>query len=317
MTAPLIPSLQALRVLDTACRLKSFSTAAAELGLTHGAISHQVRALEAGIGAKLFVRSGRRMEPTERALAIVAQTRDALRTIGDAFARPQRRKRPAKLRISVTPSFSRFWLVPRLTSRARLSRFIDTLETDIGLAEFAAKQLDAAVRYGAGGWPNLQSAVLGEERSFPVCSPKLARRLGRIDADGVSRAPLIANTFISWRAWFKAAGCAMPTRLEYVLQVNESGAALDAAAAGLGVALARGRLARRLLASRTLVRLTQVEIDDGYKYHFVWPVDAKLVEEHEALREALASEFDKETRALGWMRDLTPTVRSRTAGPDD
>ena len=114
-SVPALPSLQALRILEAAVRLESFTRAAGELGLTHGAISRQVDAMEGWAGVSLFPRVGRRMAPTEPARVLVTQAREALRILGDAFGHPLLPRGATGLRLSTTPAIARLWLLPRLS----------------------------------------------------------------------------------------------------------------------------------------------------------------------------------------------------------
>src|SRR5690348_598082 len=108
-----LPPLSALRPFEAAARLESFSRAAAELHLTHGAVSHQVRALEEHLGTQLFARHGKRVTLTAAGRIFAETVRDALGEIGQA-AEALRVRRDDRLSVSVLPSFASRWLMPRL-----------------------------------------------------------------------------------------------------------------------------------------------------------------------------------------------------------
>jgi LysR family transcriptional regulator, glycine cleavage system transcriptional activator len=292
---PLLPSLQALRVLDAAARLGSFSEAAAELGLTHGAVSHQVSALEAWTGITLFERRGRRMAPTAAALSMMARSRPALRALGEAFGRPGPPRPEAGLRITTVAAFARFWLLPRMLDAPQAwLELIGGIDTGAELADIGGGHLDAAIRYGPGGWRDLQSVRLGAERIFPVASPALAHQLAGRGRDWVEEAPLIGNAFVSWNGWFQAAGVSPRGAIKPVLEVADSGLALDAAVAGLGVALGRMRYCRRMIEDGRLAAVSNATLDDGYSYHLVWRPGVAKIARIEALLERLLIEFDNE-----------------------
>lgn len=292
---PLLPSLQALRVLDAAARLGSFSAAAAELGLTHSAVSHQISALEAWTGVTLFERRGRGMAPTSAALSMAARARPALRTLGEAFGRPAPPRREAALRITTVAAFARFWLMPRiLAAPDAWLGLIDGIETGAELADIGGGHLDAAIRYGPGGWRDLQSVRLGAERIFPVAAPALAQQFAGRGFDWVSEAPLISNAFVSWNGWFQAAGVSLTAPIKPVLEVADSGLALDAAVAGLGVALGRVRYCRRMIEDGRLAIVSHAALDDGYSYHLVWRPGVSKLARVDALLERLLIEFDNE-----------------------
>lgn len=290
VTTPPLPSLQALRVLEAAVRHQSFTEAARELGLTHGAVSRQVDALEAWVGSELFTRSGRRMIPSEEARRLVTQCRGALRILEDAFGHPLTRKAVPGLRLSTTHVFARCWLLPRLKRlRAEFPGLIASLDTSSALVAGMARDVDVAVRYGPGGWPDVQSERLGSEILFPVAAPELAQ----FGSDW-TEADLISTPYQSWRAWFHAAGLQPPAQISKAFHVGDSALALDAAAAGLGVALARQRLAKVDLQSGRLVRLSPESVEDVYAYYAVWPTDTRKQDQIEVLLGWLRHEFAAE-----------------------
>ena len=111
---PRLPPLTTLPVLEAASRLGSFSLAADELHVTHGAISHQIRSLEEYLGISLFARIGRRVELTPEGAALADKVREALQQVATAVDAISPAARENKLVISVLPSFASRWLMPRL-----------------------------------------------------------------------------------------------------------------------------------------------------------------------------------------------------------
>lgn len=296
---PPLPSLQSLRVLDAVVQRRSFSAAALDLGLTHGAVSRQIHQLEARVGVVLFHRRGARMEPTEAALAIAARAGHALRSLADLLGRPVPRSAGQRLHLATTSPFARFWLAPRLGELLTL-RGVQVVSVDAGPAPipFKAGKIDAAIRYGRGVWPGAQSRLLGLERTFPVASPALAKRVRDWDAAAIAGAPLVANAFVSWRSWLSVAGLPATTELNVVLETKDTSFAIDAAIAGVGVALARMRLVSALIARGELVALSSIAFDDGYAYHLAWPTDSRRESAVSALGEWLEREFASESRDL-------------------
>src|ERR1700693_633219 len=106
--------LSTLPVLEAASRLGSFSAAAEELHVTHGAVSHQIRSLEEHLGVALFARNGRRVALTPDGAAFAEQVRSALRLVGDAVESISPEARQNRLPISVLPSFASRWLMPQI-----------------------------------------------------------------------------------------------------------------------------------------------------------------------------------------------------------
>ena len=171
-----LPPLSALRPFEAAARLESFSRAAEELHLTHGAVSRQVRALEEHLGAQLFSRHGKRVALTPTGRTFAERIRDALEDLARAADEASDNRRGNRLTVSVLPSFASRWLMPRLI------RFMDAnpgIEVNVNastaLANFAAEEVDVAIRFGRGPWPPLACERFLDDEYFPVASPRMNR----------------------------------------------------------------------------------------------------------------------------------------------
>lgn len=240
-----------MRAFEAAARLASFKRAAAELHVTPGAISHQVRALEDALGTKLFVRLHRALRLTEagaRYLPAVGSAFDAL----DAATRALGPKRGgARLRVSVLPSFAASWLVPRLGAfHARHPRIDLALHSSAALADLSRDPVDLAIRYGSGDYPGLHVEPLMRDAIAPVASP----RLGLAKPEQLRRYPLLHDGATSgWRDWLAAAGV-RGVDPERGLVFDDSAQLVQAAVSGHGVALARLRLADADLRAGRLVQ---------------------------------------------------------------
>lgn len=295
--------MQTLRAFEAAARHGSYSAAASELNVTHGAISHRIRELEERLQVRLFQRTGRNMVPTREAVTLLAQVRQALGLLSLAF--PQKTRRAgARLVIGVHPAFATRWLIPRL------GRFIESvpklsveIRSTADLGDFLAPGIDIAVRYGAGTWPNAASERIAGEVLFPVCSPQyqVRHRLQR-PAD-LERCTLLRHAWLPWSPWLRESGLSIrePTG---GLTLSDSAMLLEAAKAGQGVALARGLFAYDDLAAGALVRLFDVEVADTHAYYAVWRAGAALTAPAEAF--------------LGWLRrelkEHEPAVSSSGSG---
>lgn len=264
-----VPSLQSLRALEAAVRLESYSAAARELGLTHSAISHRLRELEARLGARLFERRGQRMIPTSRGRALAEPVGRALALLADAFPADRPTRQP--LRVSVLPSFAHRWLVPRLAGfRAAHPEIELQLEARLELALPGSGGIDAGLRYGLGEWPGLVATRLAGEWLFPVCAPGYREALALAAPADLARAVLLRHARQHWAPWFDAAGLSLPEPRDTPLYEDAS-LLLEAAAGGEGVALARGLLAARDLASGRLVAPFAPTVFDRSAYYLVRP----------------------------------------------
>lgn len=262
-----IPSLQTLRALDAAARLGSYTAAAEALGLTHGAVSHRLRALEGNLGFALFVRRGNGMVATPEAQRLLVPVREALDLLAVAF--PPAGGAQTVLRVSMLPSFASRWLTPRLGAFRAAHPDIDLrLDARLDIAPLGPGGVDCAIRYGTGDWPGARGERLAGERLFAVCAPSYRDQLGLVAPADLSRATFLHHDRQLWLPWLRAAGldwtepCAGPV-------FSDTALLLDAALAGQGVALARARLVEGDLASGRLARLFETEVKDRNAYYLV------------------------------------------------
>ncbi len=171
-----LPPLTTLPVLEAAARLQSFSAAAAELNVTHGAISHQIRSLEESVGVALFARQGRRVVLTAEGAAFAEAIRAALSKVSEAVEALSPIERERKLKISVLPSFASRWLMPRLGKFLEANpQYEIAVEANQTKSNFTSDGVDVAIRFGIGPWAGLHSERLAGDSYFPVCSPKFRR----------------------------------------------------------------------------------------------------------------------------------------------
>ena len=164
-TSRRLPNFSALRAFEAAARHENFTRAADELRLTHGAISHQVRALEEELGRQLFVRHGRQVKITHEAkqfAALLGKTFDDLGTAVDAM----RGDAPRQLTLAAPPWFAARWLTPRLGTFIELHPEIElVLHTGAAVAG-----VDAAIVFDLGHHPGMAVERLMDEVCYAVVS---------------------------------------------------------------------------------------------------------------------------------------------------
>jgi len=285
-----LPSLQTLRALDAAARHGSYSAAAEELGLTHGAISHRIRELEQHLHVQLFRRAGRTMAPTKEAVALLAQVREGLAVLTRAFPKPAARGE-ASVTISVHPSLATRWLVKRLGSfMLEYPHIALSVLSTADVADFLTAEVDVAIRYGDGGWPGATSERLAGETRFPVCTAAYRDTHALHAPADLARARLLRHSWQPWADWLRAAGLDLkePTS---GLTLSDSSMLVEAALAGQGVALARRRFAMDDITAGRLVRPFDIEVEDGYAYYLVWREGTTLSAPATIFREWLRGAF--------------------------
>jgi LysR family glycine cleavage system transcriptional activator len=270
-----LPPLHALAAFEAVARLQSFSKAADELYITHGAISHRIKLLEKHFGVRLFARNGRAVALTAKGTFFLGAVLNALSTLQEASARLSDTTQKT-VRFSVGPSFSRNWLIERLGNFYRKHPDIDLeisatkLTKANKLTSLKSGEADVEVRYGmADEWTGFNAIKLLEGRLFPVCSPAYRKALGGLaKPQDLAKAVLLRLPHEPWKSWFEAAGlnAAEPTRGPLF---SDASLMLDTAANGQGVALARSLIVDDYLASGRLVKLWDVSIPSPNAYYAI------------------------------------------------
>jgi len=284
-----LPPVFALRALEAAARHESYSRAAEELAVTHGAISQQMRRLQEELGVKLFERRANAMIPTPEARRLAADLRQGFAQLHNAVANFASSAEREPLIASLDIQFAGRWLPRRLPGLLASPAGTNVeLRVDDRLADFITDGVDLGVRYGAGGWEGLISQTLLGETLFPVCSPQMAARLAVRRPHDLLSAPLLNHGHRPWDLWFDAFG--LPTPHPDGLVFDDSLMLYEAAAEGLGVALARNTLVEAELESGRLVRLLNVEVPSELGFHLVWRADSHKLRRINALRDWFLAE---------------------------
>ncbi len=287
-----LPPLNALKAFEAAARHESFTAAAAELNVTHAAISRHIRELEAWLAIKLFLRTGRGVVLTERGKSYVTEVTRAFDVLAAATenASGRRRRRRQRLVVSAESSFAALWLVPRLGRFTAANPEIElVVESTDRLADFTRDEADVGIRYGRGVWSNVAADLLARTHMAPVCSPALLREANvRSPQDLTPGLLLQEEPRRYWKEWLQAAGVADRVSPEGpMLGLHLT---IPAAETGQGFALADEVIAGDALVGGRLVRPFAVAIE-SYAYYFVRAADRKESRAVAALHVWLKSEI--------------------------
>ena len=310
---PRLPPLNALKAFEAAARHESFTRAAEELCVTQGAVSHQVKALEAELAIKLFNRERQRLIITEAGRDYLAVVRDALDWIAVGTERLLQRQNAGVLTVSTSPDFAAKWLVHRLGHFAEAHSTIDLrVSATMHHVDFAREDVDMAVRHGDGNWPGLDAVELSAEQLFAVCSPKLlsGRRLGK-PADILKFPLLHLDSRADWRKWLQAVGIS-DANVKHGPVLNRASMVIDAAINGQGIALARTTLAAWDLLNGRLVRPFPESLRLSKTYWIVCPKATSKVPKIMTFRGWLLAEASQDLRRLkkrGWSLKLVEADR--------
>ncbi len=266
--------LQALRACAAAAELGSFTRAAARLGITQAAVSQQVALVERHLGRRLFERLGRGVQPSDAGQVYLTAVQEALASLAQATRRLGRPSGDGVVTLTLATTIAMRWLIPRLQDFARRQ---PTVELRLAITErylpVGDGEVDIGIQYGRGGPPGLESRLLFHEVLTPVASPELLAGKGRLaqPRDLLRHRLLHARgSADDWRDWLALAAVQLPDpRAGQVF--DQPHLALEAAAAGLGVALADRALAASDLAAGRLIEPFNLRLTRAEGYHLVGP----------------------------------------------
>jgi LysR family glycine cleavage system transcriptional activator len=269
-----LPSLGALQVLEAAARHGSFTRAAEELNVTQTAVSHQIKGLENQLGVRLFVRERNTLRLTDTAKSYLPAVRAAIATLSEATEALVRREQDSVLTVSVFATLALKWLIPRLASfRAKHPDISLRMSASTAFGDFDSTTYDVGIRWGHGDWSGLRADELFPEIIFPVCNPSLLAHNPLREPADLARHSIIGSgsSFLlrdDWQRWLRKAGCA-DLKLEASITFEYALPALEAAAAGLGIALGRPPIIDADIAAGRLIRPFETQVVTGAGYYLV------------------------------------------------
>ena len=270
-----LPTLTWLRAFEAAARTSSFSAAATELRLTAGAISYQIRALEAHLGFALFERLPRGVRLTPMGVAYLPPVHNAFEQLADStrglFGGSERRR----ITVHAPVSLASLWLAPRLPSFAGAFPSVDVrLSSVIWDNPGPEDSTDLEVRYGGGQWRGYRAERLMSQRIVAVCSPALRER-ARSMGEAASWLPHhlihIMGHEDHWRQVRQALGLTVEPAARPGPIVDTTIAALELAAQGAGCALAHRIFLPAYLGTGRLVHALEEDFQDDSAYYVVTP----------------------------------------------
>lgn len=274
-----LPSLNALRALESVSRHLSFPAAAEELHVTPAAVKQLVRKLEEAVGTSLVERKGRGLVLTEAGSVAQEDLGAAMTHLASAVQKIRDQKEGKRLIISVEASFATAWLVPKLEDfRRRHPRIEVLIDSTQQIVDLHKTQVDIAIRYGVERDGTLIAIRLFDDRVFPACSPALAEGPPKLSVlSDLEYVPLIhwdmshmdwareTRRWFSWEGWRRQIGVPEIRSTEGV-RFSDYGLVVQAAIAGQGVLLASWPILKDAFDAGLLVRpfAEGVSTDIGY-----------------------------------------------------
>lgn len=277
--------LSAIRVFEAAARLKSFTRAADELGVTQAAVSWQVKALEQRLDQPLFNRLPREVTLTsagERLSRVATEALSQLRSAVSDLVEVEE----GVLSITTVQSLGGQWLAPRLGGfQIAHPRIAVRLEASSRVIDLGREGVDMALRGGQGRWPGMTSHFLIPAVQTPLCTPEFLARVGGVEwPDDLMDLPRI-GVAREWAEWFQAAGVAGADRAAPRLASDAQALEVASALAHHGVALGSPIFFARELAEKRLVAPFDVVARYTGGYWLAYPSERARVRKIAAFRD--------------------------------
>lgn len=280
-----IPPLSAVRVFESAARHQNFTRAASELGMTQAAVSYQVKLLEGRLGTNLFLRHKGRLSLTETGRRIAPLVSDSFDALDRAF-RLARAEDDRVLTISTVQSFATNWLAARIGSfQIERPQLAVRLRSDDHYVDFAAEDVDVAIRNGSGAWPGLTAHFLMRVAIQPLASPEFIARNAQVESPGdVMRLKRLSPDDWWWNRWLTESG-GVPDGGQAVpgIRLDSQNMEANAAMAGHGVAILNALMWQNEIESGRLVPLGPFAVA-SHSFWLAYPEHRRLSPKIKAFR---------------------------------
>lgn len=288
------PEFRFLQAFEAAGRLGSFKNAADELNITPSAISHRISDLEASLGEKLFEPKGRNVVLTQNGRRFLRSIQKVLHQLNVATDQVTRKGVDGLFTIRVYPTVAHRWLIPRLESFVRKYPDVElNIVTTNSPLDFSSADTDVVIEYSPERFQGYECDLMAQDRVIAICSPKYLKTSSSLDKP----ADLLNHTLIhsamranEWRSWLEAANVSFEHSGQNI-RVSTRDAAIEAAACGLGVALAHPPLVNELLETQRIVSPFDISFETGFKYYLVTTPERAQLPRVAAFRDWVASEI--------------------------
>ncbi len=280
--------LGAVRAFEAAARLKSFTRAADELGVTQAAVSWQVKALEQRLGQALFVRKVREVDLTPAGERLSRAATESMGLLRSAFA-DLIEADEGVLALTTMQSLASHWLAARLGAfQLAHPRIAVRLDTTSAMRDLTRGEADLALRAGNGDWPGLTAHFLMPFVQTPLCSPDFLARMGGFERPAdLLDAPRIGSPG-EWAVWFAAAGVTPREGTEAPrLAADAQSVEVATALAGQGLALGSPIFFAPDIAAGRLVQPFDIAPRYGGGYWLAYPEERRRVRKIAAFRDWL------------------------------
>jgi len=286
-----LPSLTGLNTFDACARHGSFTAAATELGVTLGAVSRQVKALETELDCPLFLRHHRGVELTPEGIDLFQVLSSSFQQIGRLCQEFKNRAQSSDVTIAATTAFASLWLMPRLGGFWQQCRDINLNHAiSDNPADAGFLNADIRIRYGDGHWRGEAVVKLFDDRIYPVCGHELAAQHDLKHPQDLLQFPLLQldsvdPAWTGWDAWLRQWDCDL-ARANF-RRFNNYVVALQAAEENQGIVLGWHSQVAGLIQRGKLLRLGKFEIDAPGSFYLTWDANRPLSDSARRLRDWL------------------------------
>lgn len=286
-----LPSLTGLNTFDACARHGSFTAAASELGVTLGAVSRQVKALEAELDCALFLRHHRGVELTAQGIDLFQVLSSSFQQIGRLCQEFKNRARSSDVTIAATTAFASLWLMPRLGGFWQQHRDINLNHAiSDNPADAGFLNADIRIRYGDGNWRAETAVKLFDDRIYPVCGAEFGARHEVKHPCDLLQYPLLQldsvdPVWTGWDSWLRQWDCEL-ARANF-RRFNNYVVALQAAEENQGIVLGWHSQVESLIERGKLQRLGKFETDAPGSFYLTWDTNRALSESAARLRDWL------------------------------
>lgn len=266
--------LSLLRCFASAARHQSYSKAADELAITQAAVSQQIRNLENSLGVKLFERSGRQMLLTHQGKTLSEYVNKSFDLLSQGFDRISAEPEDGVLTVTAAPSFSSYWLVPRLWRFSiRHPNISVRAVSSTHFEELKHSEIDIAIRQYDNPEGKQYQELLFEDPIYPYCTPDLVLEMNLNHPSKLKDCWLVQAIDpgrFTWSTWFKKAGVEVQSEVLSWIEVTTWEMGINAVMSGHGVCLAASSIAEELVRRGVLVCPFEVPIEPGVTYGMLY-----------------------------------------------
>ena len=278
-----LPPLTTLAAFETSARHASFKKAASELGVTPGAVSHQIKSLEEDLGLLLFERHYRGVEITKEGKMLFAVLQHSFSDISKTLNNIRQSAENEAITIAATTTVSAMWLTPRLTNfwKSHGGVLVDQHVSDIFDHSLELPDLRVTYGYPRNPRPELQADVLFWDELVALCSPEFYAAQKDVSLEAIAKMPLIHLTakddrWTTWREWFDAAG--FDGDINDKIHVNNYMIALLTASEGAGVVIGWKKLLKPMLDKGELVVMGDTIMSSNKAFYLLYTRDENMDE---------------------------------------